>query len=781
MSPSLGWSIRARDSWAGWMAVGAFALWPTLSALAWVVPLPAALNRVGSQEIRYSDGSAAWLSLSADEQWRVPIPVSEVDPAYVEALLQIEDSRFWIHPGVDPIAVARAAVQNLRRGEVISGASTLTMQVARMSEPRPRTLPSKALDALRALQMELRRPKEETLATYLALAPYGRNIQGVEAASLWMFGHTSTDLSPAEIATLLAIPQDPNDRFPSPRNRARLTLARDAIARRLWSEPTLSSVLDTPVPTEFAAVPREIPHAASWINALGTPGSAGSSQARVVRTTLDRGVQRVASRTLAGASAELHLRGIHNGAILVAEHATGRLRALAGLDGMSKWPGAQIAPFGEPRSPGSTLKPVLYALAIDRGLIRPASLVADVPAHYRSYSPENYDHQWSGMVRMDEALSRSLNVPFVNLLSKFGVESFLGTLRAAGSRHLSPVPGTYGLSAIVGGVEITPIELAQLFMAIAEDGRLRPITVREDQRPSAAIRLYSAGAAWLTRDTLRLRDRPDFPSRSKLASIPQRIHWKTGTSFGNRDAWAVGSGTRYTVVVWLGNFDQTPAAGLIGADVAAPLLFDTLEGLQDGPPSNSTGDDLPPDEVGYVSACALSGEAAGAGCPQARVLALAGRAPRTACPLHVTALVDPATGQRVGPGCAPDSTTSGTFVAWPANVARYLGDRLMAEPTLPAWSPRCGMSTTGGPRVLTPGENQRIMLIPGMRTSDQEVALEADGEGELVWYVDGKLLARGPAGERQWWTPEAGAHTLTVMDASGATASRALAVHGRSP
>lgn len=767
----------------GRLIVGAFALWPALLALAWVVPLPEALDREGSQEIRYTDGSAAWLSLSRDEQWRVPVPLSEVDPNYIEALLEIEDSRFWIHPGVDPIAVARAAVQNVSRGRVVSGASTLSMQVARMSEPRSRTLLSKTFDALRALQIELRRPKEETLATYLAFVPFGRNIQGVEAASLWMFGHTSEDLSAAEIATLLAIPQDPNDRFPSPRNRERLTLARDAIARRLWSEPTLSSVIDTPAPSGFATVPREIPHAATWINGLGTSGSSGrgSDGYRVVRTTLDRGVQRVASRTLAGASDQLHVSGIHNGAILVVEHASGRLRALAGLDGLGTWPGAQITPFGQPRSPGSTLKPILYALAMDRGLVRPASLVADVPAHYRAYSPENYDHQWSGMVRMDEALSRSLNVPFVNLLSRFGVESFLGTLRAAGSRHLSPVPGTYGLSAIVGGVEITPIELAQLFMAIAEDGRVRPVTVLEDQRPAAAVTLFSPGAAWLTRDTLRLRDRPDFPSRSTLASIPQRIHWKTGTSFGNRDAWAVGSGARYTVVVWLGNFDQTPAAALVGADAAAPLLFDTLEGLHDGLPPGPSGDDVPPDDVEYVDACALSGEAAGAGCPHARVLALAGRAPHVACPLHVTALVNTVTRQRVGPGCSSETTSSDTFVEWPANVARYLGDRFMAEPTLPAWSPQCGQSGTRGPRVLTPGENQRIVLIPGMRTSDQEVALEADGEGELVWYVDGKLLARGPAAERQWWTPEAGAHTLTVMDGSGATASRSLAVHGGSP
>ncbi len=755
------------------MLVLAFALWPLLLATAWLVPLPASLDREGSEEIRYEDGSAAWLSLSADEQWRVPVALDAVDPAYVKALLAVEDARYWLHPGVDPIAIARAAGLDLLRGRVVSGASTLTMQVARMTEPRARTLPNKALDALRALQFDLRRTKSQTLATYLTDVPYGRNIQGVEAASLWMFGHTSAALSPAEIATLLAIPQDPNHRSPSPANRERLTSARDAIATRLWSGATLASVVQTSVPVGFAAIPRDIPHAALWLDTVG----ARHSQ-RVVRTTLDRGAQRVAARTLDGASDRLHETGIDNGCIIVVEHATGRVQALAGLDGLGDHPGSQIAPFAQPRSPGSALKPILYGLAMDRGLVRPASLVADVPAHYGSYSPDNYDHQWSGMVRMDEALSRSLNVPFVNLLSRFGVESFLGTLRAGGVRHLSPVPGTYGLSAIVGGLEVTPLELAQLYTAIAEDGRVHPLTALADEREAATTRIVSPGAAWITRETLRLRDRPDFPSRATLTGAPLRIHWKTGTSFGNRDAWAVGSGARYTVVVWLGNFNEAPSQALVGAESAAPLLFDTLEGLHDGLPPGPAGDDPAPNDVEQVEACALSGEAAGPDCPRTRVLGLVGHAPHVACPLHVTAQVSTATGQRVTPECATGPTTSATFVQWPANVARYLGDRLSVEPTVPPWAPGCAPANARVPRILAPGENQTILLIPGMAATDQQVALEAEGEGELVWYVDGRLLARGRAGERQWWTPAPGKHTVSVMDAGGATTTRAIAVQG---
>lgn len=762
-------STRTRDALdrLGQAAVVAFALWPALLALAWGWPLPAALDRPGSEEIRYADGSAAWLSLSPDEQWRVPVDVEDVDPAYVRALLAIEDERFWLHPGVDPLSVVRAAGQDLLRGRIVSGASTLTMQVARMSEPKSRTWSSKGVEAARALQIDLRQAKRETLADYLALVPYGRNIQGVEAASLWMFGHTAANLAPGEIALLLAIPQDPNDRYPSPRNRERLAAARDAIARRLWTGETLEAALNTPVPVAFAAVPRDIPHAARWLHARGAPS-------RVLATTLDPGAQRVADRVLARAGADLHRRGIHNGAILVVEHATGKVRAMAGLDGLGAWPGSWIPPFSEPRSPGSTLKPVLYALALDRGLARPAALVPDVPAHYGAYNPENYDHDWSGMVRMDDALSRSLNVPFVNLLSRFGVESLLGSLRAGGLRHLSGKPGYYGLSAILGGLELTPWELAQLYTAIAEDGRARTLTVLADERTPAPVRLFSKGAAWMTRSTLRLRDRPDFPSRATLAEVPLQIHWKTGTSFGNRDAWAVGSGARYTVVAWLGNLDQAPSTALVGAESAAPLLFDTLEGLDDG----VTEPDPAPSDVESVEVCALSGELAGPRCPHARALGIVGHAPHTACSLHVVAFTDPASGQRVGPACDP-GTPAGVeelFVQWPPNVARHLEDRYRGLPALPAWASGCSPGAASGPRIVSPGENQQILMIPGLAADRQEVALEAEADGDVTWFVDGKLLVRGPAGERQWWTPEAGKHTIAVMEASGATAERVIKV-----
>ena len=307
----------------GKSVVVAYALWPLLLMSAWLVPLPDALSRQGSSEIRYTDRSAAYLTLSDDEQWRVPVPLDEVDPSYLTALIAIEDERFYLHPGVDPLAIVRAAAQNATQGTVVSGASTLTMQVARMSEPRSRTLLSKAIDALRATQIELRQSKQATLQQYVASIPFGRNIQGVEAASLWMFGHTAKALSPAEIATLLAIPQDPNDRFPSPAHEPVLTRARNAIAARLWSAApeTLEGVIRSPTPTRFTEVPRDIPHAATYL------WRRAPSDRRVVNSTLERGAQRIADRVLSGASDRLHSSGIHNGTIIVIEHANGRVRA----------------------------------------------------------------------------------------------------------------------------------------------------------------------------------------------------------------------------------------------------------------------------------------------------------------------------------------------------------------------------------------------------------------------------------------------------------------------
>jgi penicillin-binding protein 1C len=737
-------------------AVAAGAL---LLILAQLVPLPARLAAPPSQVVELRDGQVAHVFLSPDEKWRFAARLERIDPAFVAALIALEDRRFHAHPGVDPLALARAAWSNVARGRRVSGASTITMQLARLLEPRPRTLRSKLIEMFRAVQLETRLGKRRILEAYLTFAPYGGNVEGVEAAALAYFGHGAAHLTPVEIATLLAVPQGPARLAPSAENRDRLAAHRDALVARLFPGAPASG----PPPDRLTPLPRLAPHAAVWL-------AGRQPAASRIRAALDGGAQRIVEGIAARAAPELARRGIGAGAIVVVEHATREVVALVGnLD----WDGdgGQIAMFARPRSPGSTLKPLLYALAIDRGLALPAHLVADVPAAYGGWRPRNFDADHAGLVTLREALSRSLNLPFVELLERFGVEPFLAELARLGVRSPRAAPGHYGLSLILGGIEATPLEIAGLYATLAEDGRHRRLRLTLDEPVGPALTAFSPGVAALTRESLALRDRPDFPKRRALRGVPAEIHWKTGTSFGFRDAWAVGSGPRYTAAVWLGNVDQRGSAELVGAEAAGPILFDVLEALAGParaprPPAAASPADLAPVEV-----CAFSGHLPTAACDE-RTTVLA---PRTAvapapCPYHVRVDVDVATGEAVGPACrAGRVTESRAFVVLPSRVAGWLDERHRALPAPPRWAEGCAPPLGDRPpRILSPTDGQVVLLVPGLPADRQELPLSADtASPEVSWFVDGALVRTAPAREKVFVTPTPGPHEIVVVDAGG--------------
>ena len=719
--------------------------------------------------------------------------VDDVDPAYVDALLRFEDKRFFRHGGVDPWAVVRAAALDLRHRRVVSGASTITMQLVRLLEPRPRTLASKAIEALRAAQLEARMSKREILGAYLTYTPYGGNLEGIEAASRAYFGHGADDLTADEIATLLAIPQRPGERMPSPAHATALARARDDVAafllahdalpldrggRRRTPGALLAEVRRAPVPIAARPLPRLAPHLAYWLRDRYPPGS------RIV-TTLRPGSQRLVERLLAGSRRELAELGIANAAVVLLDHRSGAVEAVAGgFDYWSGGAGSQIPAFAVPRSPGSALKPFLYGLALDAGLALPEQLVVDIPRVWGGYAPDNYDGRFDGLVTLEDALSRSLNVPFVDLLARLGVEPFLGALRQAGVGHLRTTPGFYGLSAVLGSAEITPYEMAGLYAALAEDGRWRAPRLLAGAPAHPPLPLLSPGAAFLTRRALSRRDRPDFPERRRFSGAPAAIHWKTGTSYGHRDAWAVGSGPRHTAVVWLGNLDNTPRVDLVGADAAGPLLFDLLQAAERGA---GPADTQVPADLALVEVCAYSGYLPTAACPTRRqVLALRRHVPTMRCPYHRAVDVDLATGLALEPGCrAGHEWQTRTFLAWPASVRRWLAERHRWTPELPATTPGCSATADAAPPTLiSPQAGQVVLLLSGVPPSSQELPLAADSAtpGSLSWFVDGAFLGRANADERLWWTPVPGRHEVVVVDAAGAVARRVVEVRdsGRS-
>ena len=809
-------------AWRPWLrraVLGGVAALALSIIAAWALPLPQRLSQSPSTVVTFADGSPAFVFLSPDDRYRMAVRVDDlahIDPDYLDALLRFEDKRFFSHPGVDALAVVRSAVVNLKLQRVASGASTLTMQLVRLLEPRPRTLRSKAIEALRAMQLEMHLSKEEVLAAYLSFLPFGRNVEGLPAACYAYFGHGPDELSLDEIAVLLAVPQRPTSRFPKADNLATLTAARDDIAGWLLAEgyrpramghetlppgadqasqrsaeELLAAVRQSAVPRRIRPLPRHAPHAAFWLRQQQAQKSfqPGDPAASLIPTTLDRGLQLTAERLMERARIPLEQQGIHNGSLVLVHHQQRQVQALVGnFDFWDAEHGGQIAGFDTPRSPGSALKPFIYAMAIDRGIALPDHLVADIPLSWGDYAPTNYDGEFTGLVALEDALSHSLNIPFVRLLGQVGVERFIGTLQTAGANHLRTDPGYYGLSAAIGSVEITPLEMASLYASLAEDGLYRPLTWLRDEavraprrRPGTA--LFSPGSAHLTRRALARRDRPDFPQRRRLAGAPAAIHWKTGTSYGHRDAWAAGSGNAHSAVVWLGNFDNQSSVDLVGADAAGPILFDLLEAVADR--SLPTVGDPVPRDLKRLEVCAYSGYLPTEACQQRQwTHALRQRVPTQQCPYHVALDVDLDSGLSLNPSCRSGRRFERrSYVVWPASIRRWLAQGHRWLPSPPSLDPGCRVTDERRPpTILSPPAGQVLVLMPGVAADQQEIPLAAETqgvEGEVSWFVDGEFLGKAKVEERLWWQPEAGEHEILVLDAAGQSARRRLRVWAR--
>lgn len=492
--------------------------------------------------------------------WRMRTTVRDVPPLFVEMLLAREDRRFRFHPGVDPLALARALLQAVRHGRIVSGGSTLTMQVARLLEPRPRTLRAKAIEILRALQLEARFSKDEILGLWLTLAPYGGTLEGVRAASHAYFGRPPTALNAGELALLVALPQRPTalrlDRHPERAAKAQARVL--ALARKagLLSEAEARGV--GPLPETRLAMPARARHLFSRAAADKT----GSRLATKLEAPLQAALERLAEEEATGFDPRANL------AVLVLRNADRSVAAaLCGLPGEARAGALDLC--RAVRSPGSALKPILFGLAFDAGLLRPETRIADLPQRFGAYAPENFARDFAGDLTARDALRLSLNVPAVAVADAFGPLAFIAALKTAGIETRLPEGGTPGLPVALGGLGITLEDLVGLTAALAEDGRAGRVVWRAGER--ATLRpLVSPEAAGVVRAILAASPVP--PGLPPQAS-PPRYAWKTGTSWGHRDAWAVGVSAAHTIGVWVGRPDGTPLPGETGRRLALPLLL----------------------------------------------------------------------------------------------------------------------------------------------------------------------------------------------------------------
>ncbi|MDR0779465.1 MAG: penicillin-binding protein 1C [Pseudomonadales bacterium] len=566
----------------GWrcLALGLLGGVALLLLLDWLFPPPLARARNVSAVVLDQHGAALRMFPVEDGKWRLQAHVAALDPRFIDALLAYEDKRFRTHGGVDFLALGRAALSLISAGRVVSGGSTITMQTARLLEPRPRTIRAKLIESLRAWQLERRFSKDEILELYLTLAPYGGNLEGVRAASWAYFGREPGNLSPDQIALLIALPQSPEARRPD-LHPAAAVAARERVLLRLADAQLFARDLAAESATYPAPARRAFPgmawHAAEEaVRRSSTPDN--------IVTTLDLALQKEVEALAARA-----VGAAHDGAqvaILVVDVASREVRAAAGSANRSA-AGGWIDLTNRPRSPGSTLKPFIYGLAFDDGLATPGTRITDAPTRFATYNPNNFDRTFRGDVTVTEALQHSLNVPAVATLDAVGARRFAAALSFVGADLSMPLTADddTGLAVALGGAGLTVRDIALLYAALGDEGRARPLhwlQAETEAAKASGIAPTPLMSAQSARQIVRILSASPAPENRMPAMLTQdapRIAFKTGTSYGYRDAWAGGVGNGYAVVVWVGRADGASRPGITGRAGALPVLFDVHDAI----------------------------------------------------------------------------------------------------------------------------------------------------------------------------------------------------------
>lgn len=759
------------------LVIGAVALMGLLwlADRIWPLPMPSDdLARVVLAE----DGTPLWRFADADGVWRYPVSPEQVSPLYLQALLTYEDRWFYKHLGVNPMALVRAAWLNARGGRVVSGGSTLSMQVARLLDPHDRTVAGKLRQLWRTLQLEWHLSKRDILQIYLDRAPFGGTLQGVAAASWAYLGKSPLHLTPSEAALLAVLPQAPSrlrpDRHPERAERARNKVLQRLAQYRVWPEQRLREAAEEPL----VLAPRQEPALAPLLaRRLNTPGSPP-----LIRTTVDAGLQRRLEDLLLGWRARLPERT--SAAILVVDAQTMAVRAYLGsVDLTDARRFGHVDMVRALRSPGSTLKPFLYGLAMDDGLIHSESLLQDVPRRYGDYRPGNFSSGFSGPVSASSALALSLNLPAVQLLEAYGPKRFAAQLRMGGLPLTLPPLAEPNLSLILGGAGSRLEDLVGGYAALAREGRSAQVRL-QPQAPLVEHRLLSPGAAWIVRRILSGQARPDRDPHAELVSRPQ-LAWKTGTSYGFRDAWSIGVGPRYLIGVWIGRPDGTPVAGQFGLASAAPLMLQVHDLLSNR--DSQRGFEAPvqrtPANVGVAAICWPLGQTMSRQDDNCRRQRFAWTLDGTIPPTLQAADQPLGLGLREhiwvnDRGLRVDSTCPGAqareVALWPAPLEPWLPRAERRAARLPAMDPTCPPQ---GPVSAPP------LAIVGIRAGDHlrrpatsaeplQVPVSAlGGGGRRWWFLNGQ-----PLGETQGQDsllvrlPQAGQAELSALDESGETA-----------
>ncbi|WP_044014057.1 penicillin-binding protein 1C [Hymenobacter sp. APR13] len=714
-----------------------------------------------------ADGSVLHAYLNPTQKWRMKTELREITPVLRAAIIEKEDRWFRWHFGVNPVALVQAAGRNLFGTGRTTGASTITMQVARLLEPKERTLPNKLLEMARAVQLESHYSKDEILQLYLNLVPYGGNVEGVKSAALLYFQQTPDYLSLAQTVTLAIIPNRPRGLVLG-KNNAAVLRERNRWLQRfgaagLFPAQDVADALLEPLDVQRHAAPTLAPH-------LSRRLVRQFPHAAIIRSSLQRSKQSKAEDLTLGYVRRLRELGITQAAVLVVNNRTRQVEAYVGSADFRDFASqGQNDGVVAVRSPGSTLKPFLYALAMDRGLVTPKQLLPDVPTNFQGYRPENFDKRCNGEVTLERALAYSLNIPAVRVLNQLGVPTFTEKLQQAGFQNVKRNRDQLGLSSILGGCGANLEELTGLYVTLADAGQYAPLQLTSFTKPKSATSLISESAAFLTTDILSQLTRPDLPLGAASSMRLPKVAWKTGTSYGRRDAWSIGYNREYTIGVWLGNFSGQGSPALTGADVATPLLFDLFNALAYNSPNDWFA---PPAALDFRLVCTKSGLVPGENCPHQVIdYFLPSVSSGQRCQHQREVLVSEDGGFAYCRACAPAAGyRRELYPNLLPEVAAYKEAQGIPYRRLPPHNPQCQLVRGGpekAPNITSPTANTEYVLNAH---EQQQLLLSCTTDNEVRqvhWYVNDQFLRTARATERVFFRPQPGPLKISCADDHG--------------
>ncbi len=719
--------------------------------------------------------------IADDGQWR--FPHNDVVPEkFKTCLIQFEDEHFYKHPGFNPVSIFNAIKQNIEAGKVVRGGSTITQQVMRLSRnDRSRTYVEKLKELILATRLEFRKNKEEILAFWSSNAPFGGNVVGLDAASWRYYNRKPSDLSWSEAATLAVLPNAPNLIYPG-KNQQKLLVKRNRLLKKLLTKNVIDSLtyelsILEELPQKPYALPQITPHLLQKINK--------EKNGEFVKTTIDKKLQTQTNTIVRNHYNQLSKNGINNIAVLVLDVKTRQVLSYVGNAPTSKKHQKDVDVITKPRSTGSILKPFLYAAMLDNGELLANTLVTDVPTNYGSYQPENFDKKYAGAISAKLALSRSLNVPAVRMLKDFGLEKFHYYLQQLQLKDIKKSPEHYGLTLALGGAESNLWDLCKSYASMASTinhysqhssryftNEFTEPTFYEDkkidfgQKSSEKI-IFDAASTYLTFESLKDVNRPNSEENWEFFDSSKKIAWKTGTSFGFRDAWSIGVTKNYVVGVWVGNADGEGRPGLVGVQTAAPILFDVFDKLP-----NSEWFDKPFDEMTEVEICTKSGYRATAICEEKRLEFIQNSGLKTKpCPFHILVNVNVSENFQVNSSCERlENITQKSWFVLPPLMEYYYRKQNPFYKSLPKFREDCLGETKNSMRFIYPSEKSTIFLPKDFDGKQNELILKvahSNNDVILYWYANHTFLGTTKELHNFAFQPKAGEFKFTVMDNFG--------------